>query len=159
MTYALDMAVVATPVGPIQILGDLEKLHSVRILTGTCEDQQGVTEPVVEAARQIRAWFKGMLREFDLPLTVPTTTRGQELREGLIQVPYGSTLTYGALSSRLRSSPRAIGQLCARNPFPIIVPCHRVVSRGATAENYSAGAGATTKAWLLAHEKKNLSGA
>ena len=49
----------------------------------------------------------------------------------------------------------AIGQLCARNPFPIVVPCHRILTTGGARDNYSAGGGVTTKRWLLDHETRH----
>lgn len=64
----------------------------------------------------------------------------------------GETVTYGALARTHESAARAIGGVCRTNPFPIVVPCHRVVSAGKT-DYYSAGTGPTTKAWLLAHER------
>jgi methylated-DNA-[protein]-cysteine S-methyltransferase len=54
---------------------------------------------------------------------------------------------------RVASAARAIGQACARNPLPIVVPCHRVVASNGLGP-YSAGHGIATKAWLLAHESK-----
>ena len=64
------------------------------------------------------------------------------------------TLTYGALARVANSSPRAIGQACARNPLPIIIPCHRVTASDGLG-HYSAGAGVPTKRWLLAHEERH----
>ena len=59
---------------------------------------------------------------------------------------------YGAIARMIGSSPRAVGQACRRNPFPIVVPCHRVVGAGGAIGYYSAGEGVATKRWLLAHE-------
>jgi methylated-DNA-[protein]-cysteine S-methyltransferase len=74
------------------------------------------------------------------------------LRAGIAGVPYGETLTYGALARLIDSAPRAVGQACKRNPFPIIIPCHRVTSASGP-EHYSGGAGISTKAWLLDFEQ------
>ncbi len=78
------------------------------------------------------------------------------MREGLIAVGYGETVSYGELAKRLDSGPRAIGQLCARNPFPIVVPCHRVLGAGGALGSYSAGDGPATKQWLLDHEQRHF---
>jgi len=69
-------------------------------------------------------------------------------------IPPGETISYGALARIAGSSPRAIGQACARNPFPIVVPCHRVVGSGGAIGHYSAGRGIITKSWLLDHERR-----
>lgn len=47
----------------------------------------------------------------------------------LQNIPYGETRTYGELASALQTSPRAIGNACRRNPLPLLIPCHRVVSQ------------------------------
>lgn len=106
------------------------------------------------AAEQIAQWFAGERQDFDVPLTPAPTPRGDTLRQGLVAVGFGETLSYGALAQRLGSSARAIGQLCARNPFPLIVPCHRIVGSGGALGHYSAGEGPTTKFWLLDHERR-----
>ena len=155
MTYALDMAVIATPVGTLCIHGDTESIHRITISRETLGPRRAASPAVLAAAEQLQAWFAGALRTFDLKLVPPATRRGQELRQGLIDVGYGETLSYGALARRLGSGPRAIGQLCARNPFPIVVPCHRILANGALG-HYSAGDGPATKQWLLDHESRNL---
>jgi methylated-DNA-[protein]-cysteine S-methyltransferase len=92
--------------------------------------------------------------DFDIALAPANTLRGQALRGGLIGVGYGTTLSYGALARQLGSGARAVGQLCARNPFPIVVPCHRILGSGGLG-HYSAGDGITTKQWLLDHERRH----
>ena len=98
------------------------------------------------------AYFAQKLQDFDLPLRPLVSKRGEVLRGGIASVPYGETLTYGSLAVQLDSAPRAVGQACKRNPFPIIIPCHRVTST-AGPEYYSGGAGASTKSWLIDFEK------
>ncbi|WP_066798163.1 methylated-DNA--[protein]-cysteine S-methyltransferase [Sphingomonas soli] len=154
MTYARDMAVLTTPIGPVRIQGDAATIHAIHILTEHEAPRRGDGPAVIAAAEQLEAWFEGALQRFDLALAPPATPRGLALRQGLIDVGYGETVTYGALAQRLGSASRAIGQLCARNPFPIIVPCHRVLSSGGR-ENYSAGEGPKTKSWLLDHERRH----
>ena len=63
--------------------------------------------------------------------------------------------TYGALAKAHDSGARAVGGACAHNPYPIVIPCHRVTSSGGARENYSAGDGPVTKAWLIAHEARH----
>lgn len=154
--YARDHALIATPIGPIRIEGDAT-VESIRIGHDGAP-ARGTAAAVRDAAEQLERWFAGDLRSFDLPLTAAGTTRGEELRQGLIAIGYGETLSYGALARVLGSAPRAIGQLCARNPFPIIVPCHRVTGAGGVLGHYSGGEGPKTKAWLLDHERHHTGG-
>lgn len=151
--YARDHALIATPIGVIRVEGDDQALTALRF-DDEAAPRSGTAAPVRIAAEQIAQWFAGERQEFDVPLTPAPTPRGDTLRQGLVAVGFGETLSYGALAQRLGSSARAIGQLCARNPFPLIVPCHRIVGSRGTLGHYSAGEGATTKSWLLDHERR-----
>jgi methylated-DNA-[protein]-cysteine S-methyltransferase len=153
MRYATDSAVIATPIGAIRITGD-DTLNTINILTEPATPARATAPAVLAAAEQLEAWFAGALHAFDLALEPAGTPRGLVLRQRLIDVGYGETLSYGAFARKLGSSPRAIGQLCARNPFPIVVPCHRILASDGMG-NYSAGAGVTTKQWLLDHEQRH----
>src|SRR5215207_852874 len=69
-------------------------------------------------------------------------------------IPPGETLTYGEVAERIgeRGAAQAVGQALGRNPFPIVVPCHRVLAAGGGLGGFSAPGGATTKRRLLAIE-------
>jgi methylated-DNA-[protein]-cysteine S-methyltransferase len=155
--YARDHALIATPIGAIRVEGDDSALTAIRI-GGEGVPTRGNAAAVREAAEQLAEWFAKKRHAFDLPLTPTGTPRGEVLRAGLIAVGYGETLSYGALARMLGSSPRAIGQLCARNPFPIVVPCHRVLADGGRLGHFSGGDGPKTKSWLLEHERRHLEG-
>jgi methylated-DNA-[protein]-cysteine S-methyltransferase len=82
-----------------------------------------------------------MRRVSDFDRRVYTVTRG---------VPPGKTITYGEIAARIdQCDPRAIGQSMARNPFPIIMPCHRVVAAGGGMGGLSGAGGVRTKIRLL----------
>jgi len=151
--YARDHALIATPLGTIRIEGSETQIDWVRI--GVDEKPRlGSAAAVREAVEQLETWFAGALQDFNVTLAPAGTPRGEELRAGLVAIGYGDTLSYGALARQLGSSPRAMGQLCARNPFPIIVPCHRVLGAGGALGHYSGGDGPKTKSWLLEHERR-----
>ena len=152
--YARDMARIATPVGSVTLWGDDAQLDAIEIGGEDLPDVAGSTAAVQEAARQLRAWFAGERIDFDVLLAPAATIRGQALRDAMCAIGHGETLSYGALALKVGSSARAIGQVCALNPFPIIVPCHRVLNADGTLGAYSAGAGSRTKAWLLDFEAR-----
>lgn len=145
-----------SPIGTILIQADDRLLHGVRVLTAEDDVPTGIDAtvqgPAAEAHRQLRAYFTEKSFDFDLPLSPAATPRGAALRDAIVAIPAGEVLSYGALARIAGSAPRAIGQACARNPFPIIVPCHRVVGSGGAIGHYSAGRGIITKTWLLDHE-------
>lgn len=152
--YARDHALIATPIGPMKIEGDACSVLRVTI-GAEGPPAMGATAPVRAAAEQLLAYFAGDLKTFDLPLASVPSPRGRVLRDGLVALGYGETASYGELARRLQSGPRAIGQLCARNPLPVIIPCHRVTAAGGALGSYSAGDGPATKQWLLDHEQRH----
>ncbi len=153
MMYGRDTTAFATPIGRVEVTGDEEQLYAIRIgpRQGTTRAASGGA--VRRAREQIEAWFAGERIAFDLALAPAATARGAALRDGIVAVGYGETASYGALARLLASSPRAVGQACARNPFPLVVPCHRVLASGQLGA-YSAGDGPITKQWLLDHERR-----
>lgn len=150
--YARDAASIATPIGLVCVTGTADRIDAIEILAAG-DVVPSDAAAVREALRQLEAYFAGQLTAFDLPLAPSPTERGAILRQGIIDVAYGATASYGALARAIRSSPRAIGQACARNPFPIVVPCHRILGAGGALGAYSAGNGPITKSRLLDHER------
>ena len=157
MTYAPEAVFVATPIGPVRIESDGILLTAIRIEPPEAHlDSVSVernASPVLrKAAEQLRAYFDGRLTRFDLPLKPSRTPRGADLRRAMEGVGFGQVATYGALAEAIGSSARAIGQACRTNAFPILVPCHRILSAGQRLGFYSAGDGPGTKQRLLQHE-------
>ena len=148
------IARIATPIGLVELSANDDALTGVRL--DPSDRAPGHIPPgnplLKQAAEQMQEWFLGKRRRFDLPLIALSTPRGEALRAGITGIAYGQTLTYGELAAQIGSAPRAVGQACRRNPYPIIIPCHRVTSAGAE-EFYSGGEGPRTKAWLIAFEQ------
>lgn len=151
MAYARSAAMIATPIGPIRIEAEGDMLTGIRI--GRDADAGSEAPLLREAQAQLTAYFDGRLTAFDLPLMPADSERGPALRNAIRGIGYGETATYGDLAARTGASARAVGQACAGNPFPIVVPCHRVLGAGGALSYYSAGDGPETKIWLLKHER------
>ena len=107
-----------------------------------------------EAQRQIQAFFLGELRLFYLPLSPKGTPFQLRVWRSLGSIPYGNTVSYGAVSATLSTSARAVGGACGANPIPLIIPCHRVVGQNGFLTGYSGGRGLKTKEALLLLEQK-----
>lgn len=113
---------------------------------------------IAEALRQLDDYFHGRRRSFDLPLALdhlpPFTAR---VLRTLAQLPFGATTTYGELAAAAGSpgAARAVGRAMATNPFPVVIPCHRVLGAGGRLGGYSGGEGVATKEWLLRFEGGN----
>ena len=77
---------------------------------------------------QLESYFEDPQWRFDLPLDLAGTSFQKRLWQALNKVPAGTTDTYGQLACVLSSGAQAVGQACRRNPVPVVVPCHRIVS-------------------------------
>jgi len=90
---------------------------------------------------QIRDYFEGKLRRFDIPFVLTGTDFEKRVWLTLNEIPYGQTRTYKWLAERLGSprGVRAVGQALSRNPLPIILPCHRVIQSDGGLGGYSSG--------------------
>jgi methylated-DNA-[protein]-cysteine S-methyltransferase len=155
MHSAIAMAQLNTPIGVIILSADDQHLLGVKIKrSGQAASVTG--HPILRRAlAQFEDWFAGKSRGFDLPLAPLESMEGEKLRSAITAIPYGQTQTYGTVAKLYDSAARAIGQACKTNAFPIIIPCHRVVSTHGP-EYYSAGEGARTKGWLIDFEVSNL---
>ena len=110
----------------------------------------GESPLLAEGLRQLRAYFDGRLRQFDLALDWGTGLNAA-VRRAMAAIPYGETRTYGQIAKAVRAPAQAVGQACGANPLPILIPCHRVTGTGWFG-GFSAPGGVETKAALLRHE-------
>ncbi|HKW52539.1 MAG TPA: methylated-DNA--[protein]-cysteine S-methyltransferase [Stellaceae bacterium] len=110
------------------------------------------TPLLLEAKRQLDAYFRGELRAFDLPLAPAGPSFEQQVWKLMSEIPYGETRSYGEFARALAAEARDIGQACGRNPLPIVIPCHRVMAAEGRLGGYSGGRGAETKLKLLTLE-------
>ncbi len=141
-----------TPIGMLRITGS----NAITGLEWGAKVDSPPSSLLAEAKRQIDAYFRGELREFDLPLSPRGTPFQCEIWERLRSIPYGKTMTYGSLSKRQRTSARAVGGACGANPIPLIIPCHRIVGQNGQLTGYSGRGGIQTKHQLLLLEKRSL---
>lgn len=92
-----------------------------------------------DAVRQLQEYLDGARRSFDLPLAARGTEFQRRVWTALRGIPFGETTTYGQLARELGSSPRAVGSAVGRNPWTVVVPCHRVVGADGSLVGYAAG--------------------
>lgn len=146
-----------SPVGQLLLAGDGESLTLV-----VMHEQKRGCQPQADWRRddaafkdtrgQLAAYFADELRVFDLPLAPAGTRFQQAVWRVMRDIPFGRTESYGALARRVGApkAARAVGMANARNPIPIIIPCHRVIGVDGTLTGY--GGGLDRKRWLLGHE-------
>ncbi len=136
----------ASPLGPLTVH---EKDGAITRVKFGASKEQRVT-PLLETAKaQLDAYFYCGLKNFDLPLAPDGSAFEQEVWETMLEIPYGRTLTYGQIATKLGGMAQAVGGACGSNPIPIIIPCHRVLAAGDRIGGYSGAGGTETKTFLL----------
>ena len=108
-----------------------------------------------QAVAQLRAYFAGELREFDLPLDMLGTEFQKRVWDELRHIPYGETRSYSHVAQTIGApkAVRAVGAANGRNPVPIVVPCHRVIGAGGSLTGF--GGGLPMKRFLLDLEARH----
>ena len=96
---------------------------------------------ILEATRQLRAYFAGALSAFDLPLDLRGTPFQLRVWRELENIPYGETRSYSQVAAVIGApaAVRAVGAANGANPLPIVVPCHRVIGSGGKLVGYGGG--------------------
>lgn len=139
-----------TPIGKLWVESDGE------LITRTSFTNPGrgrnVPRPKVltEALTQLKAYFAGRRKKFDLPLYHVGSAYRRQIWGELEKVRQGELITYAQLAERAGGVARSAGAACAVNPLLVIVPCHRAVGSSGLLTGYAGGL--WRKKWLLEHE-------
>ena len=147
-------ALIAAPTFYLGVRCDEIEMHEIKFLE-PCAGSTPANALAAEATRQLRAYLADPNFAFELPLRVSGTIFQRRVWEQIAQIPNHQTRTYGQLAKTLHNAPRAVGQACGANPFPLIVPCHRVIAQGGGLGGFARHDGGfllDIKRWLLAHE-------
>lgn len=143
----------SSPIGTLTTVVDREgrvkRLHFGRLNKPEANEDAAAIAPVQE---QVEEYFAGERRTFDLALAPDGTGFQRDVWNGLLTIPFGQTLSYGALAERVGypGAFRAVGAANGANPIALIVPCHRVVGSDGRLTGF--GGGIPIKAKLLMHE-------
>ena len=153
---AESFVLVESPLGPLLLAAEDGAL-TLLWMSPLPEREQGAVDPrnrtvLAAAGEQLDAYFTGELTTFDLPLAPRGTPFQQCVWAALVEIPFGETVSYGSLATRLGrpGAARAVGLANGSNPISIIIPCHRVIGSDGRLTGY--GGGIDRKAWLLDHE-------
>jgi methylated-DNA-[protein]-cysteine S-methyltransferase len=152
---------IGSPVGPLTLVAtggglcglymDAQRHLPISAAFGAPGDPAAA--PFAAAAAQLAAYFTGELTSFDLPLQPAGTEFQRRVWLALRGIPYGQTVSYGALAAALGAprASRAVGLANGRNPISIVVPCHRVIGSDGSLTGY--GGGIQRKRFLLDLER------
>lgn len=149
-----EKAFISTPLGMIEIIaenGNVTGLYFTDFDAGEI-----IPETLVNAASQLKQYFRGELKSFDIPVHLKGTEFQKSVWNILLSIPYGSTTTYGEIAGKLglKNGSRAVGLANGSNPVSILVPCHRVIGQNGTLTGYAGGL--WRKKWLLTMELPEL---
>ena len=155
MSSNLFSAVVAAPFGRMGIRADGDTLRELVYLPPTYALSTPRDEFGREVAAQLRAYFKQPDFNFTIPVSEVGTTHQRKVWQQIAAIPRGEVLTYAQLARRIGSAPRAVGQACGANWYPLIIPCHRVTAANGIGgfARHDGGFHQEVKRWLLWHER------
>jgi len=147
-------AIVAAPGFALGVRCTGEEVAGIEFLEPQPERAPG-NPLAAEAVRQLHAYLADPAFQFGLPLRPSGTAFQRRVWEQIAAIPNGHTRSYGRLAKDLKNAPRAVGQACGANPFPLVVPCHRVVAADGGLGGFARQGGGfllDIKRWLLRHE-------
>ena len=149
-------AVFRTPFGMLGIHSADEALTGITFLERNSVEPPPRDAFAQKVCAQLWAYFDDADFQFDLPLKLSATPHQLNVWQAMRDIPLGQVLTYGDLAAAIHSSPRAVGQACGNNPIPIVIPCHRVVSKAGLGGfmHSTNNSSLDIKRWLLAHEQR-----
>jgi methylated-DNA-[protein]-cysteine S-methyltransferase len=156
-----------SPIGPLTLVAGPRGIINLNFPGRVRPLAEAAKRPMAEAVDQLEAYFAGELRNFDLALDMRGTPFQKAVWDELLEIPYGTTTSYGELAGRIDESlyrsdiepyqrARIVGAANGRNPVPIIVPCHRVIGADGSLTGY--GGGVQRKEALLDLERRSLAG-
>ena len=151
MNYQAKLMV---PFGVLGILCTEDALTGIDFLLPTEQAQPACCELAEIVCVQLLHYLENPDAEFSVPLELNGTSHQTRAWQAMSAIPRGQTRSYGELAKELKSCAQAVGQACGANPIPVIIPCHRVVSKAGLGGfmRHARGDPLDIKRWLLAHE-------
>jgi methylated-DNA-[protein]-cysteine S-methyltransferase len=147
-------AVIALPFGRVGVRTRGTEIVEIAYLPPATPARSASTPLAARACVEIDRYVADPNYRPELPLAAAGTVFQRRVWRAIAAIPPGEARTYGELAKSLASSPRAVGQACGSNPYPLVVPCHRVLAAGGLGGFAHASDGflIAIKRWLLSHE-------
>lgn len=144
------------PFGVLGIRTEGDLLADITFLPASHQAVAPANALAERACRQVERYVADPGFRFDLPLKARGTDFQRRVWRQIAAIPSGGTRSYGEIAKTIASGPRPVGQACGANPFPLVVPCHRVVAASGMGgfAHHAEGFHIGVKRWLLAHERR-----
>ncbi|MBB3214176.1 methylated-DNA-[protein]-cysteine S-methyltransferase [Herbaspirillum sp. Sphag1AN] len=153
---ALFSAIIAAPFGAVGIRTDGCALQEIVYLPPHFPEKDPADTIAEQVAQQLQAYLQHADHRFTLPLPQVGSDFQRRVWAAIASIPRGEVRTYGQIAKLIKSAPRAVGQACGANWFPLVIPCHRVTAAGGLGgfahHDDADGFHLNVKRWLLAHE-------
>lgn len=152
----LFSAIVAAPFGAIGIRTEDQRVREMVYLQPRFHEKDAQDAVAEQAALQIERYLADPDFRFTLPLFDAGSVFQKRVWDAISAIPRGTVKTYGRIAKDIGSAPRAVGQACGANWFPLVIPCHRVTAAaglgGFASHDDENGFHLSVKRWLLRHE-------
>ena len=147
----MQTAFINSPLGITKIVGDENGISIISILSEG-EISKIIPIELQEAVTQLQEYFDGKRTNFTFKLNPKGSDFQQKVWNGLLEIPFGKTMSYLELSKKLGDvkAIRAVASANGKNPLWIVIPCHRVIGTDGSLTGYAGGL--WRKKWLLEHE-------
>ncbi|GAB3496676.1 methylated-DNA--[protein]-cysteine S-methyltransferase [Spirosoma knui] len=150
-----SIAYFESPLGLVCITGNGEgvsRISCTDVVADAPNLELPIAAPVQQAVSQLQEYFAGARQTFDFPINPAGTSFQQQVWRALLNVPFGTTLSYLALTRQIgdEKAIRAVAAANGKNPLWIVVPCHRIIGSDGSLTGYAGGL--WRKQWLLEHE-------
>jgi len=148
-------AIVPAPFGGIGVRTEGGELRELVYLPPEYKAKPASDALTKNICKQVAAYLKDPDYAFDLELPVVGTDHQRKVWKVINAIPRGKVLTYAEVARRIGSAPRAVGQACGANWYPLVIPCHRVTATGGIGgfAKHDGGFHQGVKRWLLQHER------
>ena len=148
----METTYLKTPVGTLEIKGDVLGLYSVHFMDTEIVTSESIPEALHSAVTQLKEYFNKTRTQFQLKLNPEGTVFQKKVWHQFKTIPFGKTTSYQSLATELGDPKviRAAASANGKNPIAIVIPCHRVLGSDGSLTGYAGGL--HRKKWLLEHE-------
>jgi methylated-DNA-[protein]-cysteine S-methyltransferase len=150
MSISPAWTILDSPIGPLTVVAGASGITNIHFAERAPRLAEEARQPLREAVGQLEAYFAAERQSFELDLDLRGTAFEREVWRQLLEIPYGTTSTYGEIARRVDESlydadlepyrrPRVVGAAIGANPVPVVVACHRVIGADGSLTGYFGG--------------------